>query len=267
VEEKALAEVFAFAATASTILVVCSMRALGFAYIFPLFSWTRIAGPVRLVFALGVSLPLAAPQFAQSAMIDALTPLAIGALIVKELLLGMVTGLFLAIPFWGAQAAGDIIDLFRGASAADLADPVNASQASILGTINIQLALGLFVTAGGFTAALGALYQTFALWPVFGAVPLASGASLSALMGIVDALLWIGLVLAAPLLIAMLLADLMLVFVTRSSRNFQVYHLSITFKNLVMIALAPVYATFFSSYVGSDWSQASIVFERFMGLR
>jgi type III secretion protein T len=244
---------------------VSSMRALGLAYIFPLFSWTRIGGPIRLAFAVAVSLPITLGNLDRSAgLVDASMFLTIG-LLFKEFLIGALTGLFLGVPFWGAQAAGDSIELFRGASAANLHDPMNAVETTIFGALTTQLALGLFVTAGGFFALLRALFETFSVWPPFAPFPNLTLESASAASSIVTNLLWIGVIVCVPLFIIMLIADLTMMFVGRGSR-LPMFDLSVKLKNLAIVLLAPIYVTFFWSYVERDWGDAITVFRRFLGL-
>jgi type III secretion protein T len=247
-------------------LVLGSMRVLGIAFVFPLFTWTRLTGPIRLVFAFAVSLPVSAMVHADLGRAGELAPATLAVLIGKEFMLGAAIGMVLAIPFWGAQAAGDVVDLYRGASAANLHDPMNATEVSVLGTLLIQLTLALFVVSGGLTTTLGAVFDTFRAWPVTQIAPPFTLDAVAAAGSLVGALVRVGVTIAGPLLLAMLLADVALVLIARGARQFPVFDLSVTAKNLVLIVLAPIYALFFGSYMAGEWGTATRLLRGLMGL-
>jgi type III secretion protein T len=252
--------------TALSALVLGSMRMLGLTFTFPLFTWTRITGPLRMAFALAVSLPVTfGVHGSLSQGGDPGTTLLV-ALMLKEFVLGAAIGLALAVPFWGAQAAGDVIELYRGASAANLVDPLNASETSVLGSVLIQFTLALFVVSGGLLTLIGTVFETYRAWPSTSLAPGFGLEAASAVGTLVLGLLRIGLILAGPMLLAMLLADLGLMLLARGAQQFPLFDLSVTAKNLAVLMLAPAYALFFQAYLTDEWSRAVGVLKALMGL-
>src|SRR5262245_27894910 len=95
--------------------------------VMPAFTRLGITGPVRAGIALVVALPVI-PVIAQAVAPLSLTPGTVAMLVVKEAIVGTVIGLMLGIPLWAAQAAGDMLDLQRGASMATVSDPSQAEE-------------------------------------------------------------------------------------------------------------------------------------------
>jgi len=56
-----------------------------------------------------------------------------------------------------------------------------------------------------------------------------------------------------------------LVLIARGARQFPVFDLSVTAKNLVLIVLAPIYALFFGSYMAGEWGTATRLLRGLMG--
>ena len=104
-------------------------RMLAMMAVFPVFDRLGVTGFVRNSIAVVISIPLI-PMIAAHLEGEQLSLGLITALILKEVIVGLVVGLVLAVPLYAAEAAGDILDLQRGSSSATLSDP--------LGTIPVR---------------------------------------------------------------------------------------------------------------------------------
>jgi type III secretion protein T len=225
--------------------LVGSSRFMGLAVFFPLFSWLQIRGILRNAVIVALSVPnIALIYFNLS---DAPLPgvFETTALIMKEFVIGVVLGMLLGLPFWAAQIAGDVTDAFRGASAANLFDPVNASEISLTGTFLVLYSLAIFAVLGGMPMLVDALMGSLAVWPSTVLTININTATLVTLAGIGARALYVSLILAAPLLISLALADIALIFATRSGRSFPIYDLTNTFHNLIFIFILPAFALLF----------------------
>lgn len=224
---------------------VGSARFMGLSIFFPLFSWLQIRGLLRNTIIVALSVPnIALIYFSLSAapvpgMFETVP------LVMKEFVIGAVLGLLLGLPFWAAQIAGDVTDAFRGASAANLFDPVNANEISITGTFLVLYSLAIFAVLGGMPMLIDALMRSLAVWPSTVLTIDINTATLATLAGIGGRALYISLILAAPLLISLALADIALIFATRSGRSFPIYDLTNTFHNLIFIFILPAFALLF----------------------
>ena len=126
-------------------------RLIGFMLLMPLFSRVPLSGLLRN----GVALALAVPVFPM--IVSKLTTADISmALIVvyifKEVVVGVTLGLAMGIPFWAAEAAGDILDLQRGSTMGTLIDPMMTHETSATGTLLAIVMLSTYLAAGGFSS-------------------------------------------------------------------------------------------------------------------
>lgn len=240
-----------------------SARLMAVLFVFPLFSWTRLQGTLRTAIGLSLSLPsiLLAYQLLKE------TPLTAGeftVLVTKEGAVGLIIGLVLGLPFYAAQAAGDVIDVYRGASAANLFDPVNAQESTVLGTIMILMTLALFVIGGGMLLMIEIVVDTYTAWPMLQLTP-NIGLPLDSTVGAgLLAIFRIALVIGGPLLIFLAMVDIGLVFSGKSAKQFNLYDLSNSLRNMILLIILPVYFVFFISFYTDEARLAFDVLRRFL---
>ena len=239
-------------------------RALGITVVFPLFTLFNVTGILRFGLAIGLSAPSVSHAYAILAAGG--TPwLDVASLCLKELAFGALLGMGFGIPFWAAQAAGDMTDIYRGANAANLFDQVNSLETTPLGSLLMSIALGIFVAAGGFVDLVAIFYNSFALWPLFTLAPTGGGDWLPVVLESFARLFRVGAVLASPFVVVMCAVELSLAFVSRSARQFPMNDGTATFKNLAVVFVLAFYATFATSYFGSLWTEAFGEMKGFMG--
>jgi type III secretion protein T len=227
-------------------------RALGILLIFPIFSLFSIVGIVRLSLAIGLSAPSVA--FAYSVLALGETPYYdLAVLSLKELCFGGLVGMGLGIPFWAAQAAGDMTDVYRGANAANLFDQINALETAPLGSLLMSVALVIFVSAGGIADLVAIFYRSFELWPLFKLAPDLSENPLGVILDIFARLFRSGAILAAPFVVIICALELSLAFVGRSAKQFPLNDSLPTTKNFAAVVILAIYTAFISSYFHDLW--------------
>lgn len=131
------------------------------------------------------------------------------ALVVKELAVGLTLGLVTALVFEGFASAGRLVDLGRGANAAEAHFPHLDAQPSALSRLFAQGAVVVFLLAGGHLVWLHAYATSFLVLPVH-AFPGFSEGTLPLLRDLAATsgrLLLIALQFAAPALLAIFLTD------------------------------------------------------------
>jgi type III secretion protein T len=223
-----------------------SIRFIALIQMFPLFSWTQLQGIKATMIGIGLSVPNIGSLFFELSEKPQIHSGLLLFLFAKETVLGMVLGIVLGMPFYAAQGAGDVIDVYRGASQANLADPVNAQETTVMGTIMILMTLGVFVVSNGLILLLDVLIQSYVVWPVTSLTPLVNFEVSQAVgLGIVG-IFRIALLIGGPILIFLALVDLGLVFAGRSTRQFNLYDLSNSLRNLVLFLILPTYFVFFT---------------------
>jgi flagellar biosynthetic protein FliR len=151
-------------------------------------------------------------------------------LLIKEVAVGLALGFAMALVFRAAEAAGDLIDASRGQSASEILDPARQEPSSPLGTLFGLLAVALFLLLGGHLLAVAAVSHSFEQVPVNVLPSLEPGRLGMALLAMTAHLLVVAASLAAPALIALLLADLALGLITRTAPQINAYFLALPLK-------------------------------------
>ena len=164
-----------------------------------------------------------------------------GVVAFKEALIGFLIGFFAAIPFWIAENVGNFIDNQRGATMGEVYSPLSGAQVSTTGIFFTQIVSTVFFVGGAILVFLGALYSSYAVWPVFAeGVSFAKDAPVQVL-GSLDGMLKTTVVISAPVIIIMFLATLGLGLVNRTAPQLNVFFLSMPVKSALGIAMLIVY--------------------------
>lgn len=225
-------------------------RMTGLVSVMPAFTRLGLTGVVQNGIALALGLPLV-PMIVGALGGQTLSTGIFAVLIVKELVIGIMIGLVLGVPIWAAEAAGDILDLQRGARSASLSDPSQTGDLGISGTLFALVMLSLFFGSGGLRLTLRTVYDSYAVFPAttFPTFTLAAGAFAVSLL---DGIFTMGLMLVVPIMVFMLLSDLLLALVSRAAPHLNVFALSLSVKNLVFAFLIAIYGAFLIKYMGTD---------------
>jgi len=102
----------------------------------------------------------------QEMPISSYEPLFLGLLILKELMLGMATGMLALLMFVGVQIGGQILGFQMGFSMVNVVDPQSNVNMSIIGQIMNIIMILLFLSVGGHYIFLGGLVQSFKIIPL-----------------------------------------------------------------------------------------------------
>lgn len=244
--------------------------AIGFAriiavlQIFPLFTALNVRGTIRATLALVLTIPLVPmiePQLMQLGDPDLWN---LATLMVKEFVFGLLLGSLIAIPFWGIQSAGDVIDLSRGASMANVADPVNANENSLTGLVLLYASLAIFVVAGGLQLVIELIYHSYSILQITDVAPPMGMTTVAAIGDLLTRMFTLGVIISGPIMIALIVVDLSLVFASRIAKQIQVSDFTMIMKNLCVCAFIPLYAMFLEEYMLDDWRELMRFVEAFL---
>lgn len=190
----------------------------------------------------GIILALAVPVFPLAAQaVEGLTTALVLALLAKELFLGVALGLVFSTPFWLATAAGDMIASQQGALVSDIVDPGSGEQTTALGTLLLLAMTTAFVALGPMAVFLGAVYESYQVWPPGRLLPLPDLSRATAFGGVLAVVLQAGLVIAAPLVLLMLAVDLILATTARVAPKIDPAVLGPAAKSALLVLLLPIY--------------------------
>lgn len=237
-------------------LLLAAARPLSFLFVVPLF--TRfglqegvVRGGILVAFAAPIVPGLAVVMMGAEPVTVPMATL----LVAKELLIGLVLGLVLGLPLWAVVAAGDLIDMQRGASMATLVDPGGGEETTVSGTLFFLLAALVLVASGWFTEVLlSALYDTYDDWPVLALLPPLEARAAQGFLEILDALLETGLVLAVPIFAPLLMTEIALALAGKYTQQLNVMFLAMSLKQIVYVLLLPIYFGALVFYVQDEIS-------------
>lgn len=167
-------------------------------------------------------------------------------LMLKEAFIGFAIG-FAACIFDAFEVAGRMIDTVRGSSMAEVMVPLSGERATPIGDIFFQLLVVIFMAVGGHRIFFMAYAHSFevlpldkhldygpALWPF-----------IDLMMRICAEVLFIGVLISAPVIAATFLTDLVFGILNRVAPQLNAYFLSMPVKAMagiimLFVALTPL---------------------------
>lgn len=235
-----------------------SPRTLAMMSVLPIFNSAIVPGMLRL----GIGAAIAAftvPALLPGVHID-FTSMQLIMLVVKEAFIGFALGYAMSIPFWAFEAVGFLIDNQRGASIAATLNPLTGNDSSPMGILFNQAFIVFFFICGGFQLVLGLLYDSYRLWPVYDFTPTLRPETIPLVLGQLDHMMRLTMLYAAPVVIAMFLAELGLALVSRFVPQLQVFFLAMPIKSALALFVLIIYgATLFEEARHSIDELAKIV--------
>ncbi|WP_280156077.1 type III secretion system export apparatus subunit SctT [Piscinibacter sp. XHJ-5] len=194
----------------------------------PLFTSELIPALVRN--AMFMSIALLALAMQPSAPPLVLTSWQWITLFAKEAFIGGAIGFLYSGVMWAFEAAGQVIDNKVGTTQAQVMDPLSGHQTSLNGAFFARLASWVFMAGGGFMLMVGALLESYALWPVrSGALSLA-GSGMRLFESEFGRIMTLTLLVAAPALVLLYVVEGVLGLVNRFAQQLNVFSLSMSLK-------------------------------------
>lgn len=161
------------------------------------------------------------------------------ALFFKEVLFGLSLGFAVSMIFYGLEAAGSMIDNQRGVSLARILIPELGQQSSISGNFLFQFAVVLFLAIGGHLMFLKAFAESYLALPILEFPPSVTGLlPVIDLFGVMTAkVLVISVQLGAPVIIAILMADIILGVANRFAPQINVWELGFNIRGYLGVVM------------------------------
>lgn len=207
------------------------------ARVLPMAALTPILGgnatPRRFRFGVTLLLAIALlPLAAVTSDVSAVGAGVFAGLLAKEVLIGLTLALMVLVIFEAFAAFGSLCDTARGATFANVIDPLTQQHQSVLSVFFVQLAVVLFLGAGGYRLMLDTLGESLLKFPLMAPAPasIAGASAVDTLLLATAGLLEVALRLAAPVLVVILLLDVALGVINRVAPQVQVYFLGLTLK-------------------------------------
>ncbi len=216
------------------LIVLTSFRIMPIIALAPFFGARILPHPTKVVFSL-ILVVAVMPKI----LLTSTVPLGFDSTLIllglKEMLIGLVMGFFLGLPFLIVASAGVFIDHQRGAASLMVNDPTIQNQSSPIGTLYNLTLIVIFFSIDGPFFVLDAILDSFQIVPPDQFLNPLFFAPLSPLkikiMKTLQSFALMSLQLAAPSLIAMLMTDTFLGVINRLAPQVQIYFLGIGLKS------------------------------------
>lgn len=199
----------------------------------PVFSNVGIPATARL--ALGLALTVAvAPA------LPAMPPIAPGSgvglmLLAQQVLIGVALGFTLRIAFTAIDYAGELIGLQMGLSFAQFYDPDSGGTNSVLSQFLGLLAILVFIAMDGHLMLVSLLVQSFSWWPVSTHTTVDG----MAVVHFGAMMFTAGLMLALPIIAALLIVNMALGVLTRAAPQLNLF--AVGFPVTIMVGFGLVF--------------------------
>ena len=177
-------------------------------------------------------------------------------LIVLNFVVGGLLGYVAQVILIAIEAGADMINMQMGLSSAMVLDPTTSSQVSILGKAFSLFALCLFIHIGGFYWMMNAFMRSFEIFPILAtSIPLEKIVNMDYIVKITSNVLYMGLQIASPVLLATLGQDIILGVISKTAPQVNVFQLSFLFKPVlgaaIMVWILPMLYNIIQDYLVS----------------
>lgn len=205
--------------------------------IVPVFGSRQLAPRIRLLLALLLTLIVAPLLPAQPAL--ALFSSGWWTTLLQQIVIGLLIGFTLQLAFEAVTLGAELISASAGLSFAQLADPLRGVTVPVIGQFLGIAATLLFLALGGHLTLIEWLLRSFTLMPVAAA---ASGEGVGlpevgSLLRFSGALFAGGLLLALPVMIALLAVNLAMGVVSRAAPSLNLFAVGFPISLLVCLVL------------------------------
>jgi len=179
-----------------------------------------------------------------------------------EAVIGLMLGLVANFLFEAALLAGQILGVQIGYSLANVFDPQTQADTPVLSEFHQMAALLIFLQLDVHHWLLRSLVRSFAYLPPGGVLPTLAVAS--GLAHAAGGIFLAGVQIAAPSLVATLVADMALGFLGKASPQLPVLFIGIAVKNLVGLTVLLAAMAYWPRMFAQQFAQAIRVGERLL---
>ena len=224
-------------------------RLVGFVRLAPVFNRKEIPSMVKL--ALIFILTIVITPFVKPDSIMMMDSMFLS--IVLNIVVGAMIGYMAQLILLAVEAGADMINMQMGLSSAMVLDPTTSSQVSILSKVMSLFGILVFIHLGGVYWLIRALMRSFEIFPIYAtSIPLEQLVNMQYLISMSSNVLYMGLQIASPILLATLGQDIILGVISKTAPQVNVFQLSFLFKPVlgaaIMIWILPMLLNIVSEY-------------------
>lgn len=224
-------------------------RLLGFFRMAPVFNRKEMPGMMKIALILLLTIVLTCVIKPEVTVVENSFVLSI----VLNMVVGAMIGYVAQLILLAVDAGGDMVNMQMGLSSAMVLDPTTSSQVSIVGKCFSLLGLIIFIQLGGVYWLLNALIHSFQVFPLDAStIPLSQLVNLDYVVDLSSNVLYMGLQIASPILLATLGQDIILGVISKTAPQVNVFQLSFLFKPVlgaaIMVWILPMLVNIITDY-------------------
>lgn len=232
--------------------IMIFLRLAGLFRLAPVFSRSEVPAMVRITLAIiftiivtGIIHPTPPPNG---------TPIYL--CMILNFLFGLIVGFVANCILAAISAGGDMINTQMGLSSAMVMDPSTKSQVSMMSNYFSTLALLIFMYSGGVYWLINAFIKSFEVFPMYAVnFHFETVFNLQYLSDVTANILFMGLHIAGPVLLATLGQDIILGIISKTAPQINVFSLSFLFKPVmgafILIVILPMLINVITDYLVS----------------
>jgi flagellar biosynthetic protein FliR len=227
----------------------------------PVFSSKMLPPRAKLIAAGAISLAIA--PLAERGHTIPVEPVPIAELVVKELVVGTAFAFSIALIAAAVQAGAALLDTIMGFSFASIVDPFTNLQNAVMGQLYAVFTVAIFIVTGGVEMMVMGVAKSYSVVPI----DVYPGTDTLARLGmnVFSQVFVIALEIAAPPLIALLVADAAFGLVARAVPQMNVLVVGLPAKILLGLATIAASLPFVAGKVTTDLEQSVSTALRLLG--
>nr|AAG48606.1 SpaR [Sodalis glossinidius] len=227
-------------------LAVVSARITPAFFLLPFLApaWLSLTVRTPVIFFIGAALwPY---SFGAMASLDGAR---IADILLREVAIGLLLAILLALPFWVMHGLGALIDYQRGALLSSAYDPISGVDTSELAKFFNLFFAAVFLQGGGLTLLLEVFLGSYQLCdPLEPSLP-----SLAKVTTLLQTMATRILILSSPVLVVLLLIEISLGLLSRFAPQMNAFAIALTLKSgvtffIILIYFAPLLPEIFRQY-------------------
>lgn len=158
--------------------------------------------------------------------------------LILNIICGFIIGFIAKTIFVTIESAGEIMNMQMGLQSAMMFDPNAKGQISLVGKLIMYLSTIIYVEIGGLYWLFNAFKRGFEVFPIYAtSFPLDKFINMDYLIMLTGNVLFIGLQIAAPVVVATLCQDIILGVISKTAPQINVFQLSFLLKPVVGAAI------------------------------
>ncbi|SCX85155.1 type III secretion system export apparatus subunit SctT [Pseudomonas sp. NFACC37-1] len=206
----------------------------------PAFCFKYLKGPLRYAVTCAVAM-VPAPSIGRVLSGQHENWLMIGGLLLKEMVLGVLLGLLLYMPFWMFATVGALLDSQRGALSGGQINPSLGPDATPLGELLQEVLIMLVILSGGLSLITQVIWDSYIIWPPTAWMPIMTVEGLDILLGELNRTMQHALLYAAPFIGLLLLIEAAFAIVGLYAQQLNVSILAMPAKSVIGLLFLLVY--------------------------